>query len=483
MRLSPHDVVIGRTMNGNIARQDGRPAALLVGFDDPLLVSAALRLEELGCRVEQASFTVLMDYHFDAYQNMHFFPFDSDESGARHTDITQDLLLTCDRVFLRPLAVGDLLRYLAWLRFHVRQFLQTVARDSDVLLFASTPHFPWDMILAREAETAGLVVVSLESTLLPNLMTVQRGTEFAAPRFMESGGKGVVVDTQHEPKRLAESHKRNRAAYSKSRRKAIRSKLRVIHREVSSRSPEPHYFDIYSRTAFVVHILRAVMKHRRVRKSLLRLASYSLPSEFVYIPLHNQPERTTDPEAGAFRFQELFINRVRSLLDSSGLKHWKIVVREHPTQNPESAPDVRQLLARDYEWYESLREIPGVVLVQQSVSAESLLRSCRIVATVNGSSAWEAALSGKPAITGRKVWHSQCTSTPTIDALTPELLIQLVNSDSEAVAASVGEFTRSVDILYHGVLLSKFRDGVSQDDLAGKMAESLLAIVSRHVKT
>lgn len=112
---------------------------------------------------------------------------------------------------------------------------------------------------------------------------------------------------------------------------------------------------------------------------------------FVYVPLHLQPEMTVDTIGSIYRDQILVIEKIRNMIPDD----WYIYVKENPKQLP---------IARDKYFYKRLSAIPNTVLVDRSVDTYELLEKSRFVATVTGTAAWESITGGKPALLFGNVW-------------------------------------------------------------------------------
>lgn len=113
--------------------------------------------------------------------------------------------------------------------------------------------------------------------------------------------------------------------------------------------------------------------------------------DFVYVPLHLQPEMTVDTIGSIYRDQILVIEKIRNMIPNN----WYIYVKENPKQ---------LAIARDKYFFKRLSAIPNTVLVDRSVDTYELLEKSRFVATVTGTAAWESITGGKPALLFGNVW-------------------------------------------------------------------------------
>lgn len=121
----------------------------------------------------------------------------------------------------------------------------------------------------------------------------------------------------------------------------------------------------------------------RLYDTLAREPNFS--AQYIYVPLHLQPEASTLPFAGPYEDQELIVQMLAAHLP----KGWRLYIKENPRQ------DERW---RSEEFYRSLAAIPSVTLVPKSTDTYALLDSARAVATATGTVAFEAMLRQKPSL-------------------------------------------------------------------------------------
>lgn len=134
--------------------------------------------------------------------------------------------------------------------------------------------------------------------------------------------------------------------------------------------------------------------------------------QFLYFPLHYQPERTTMPEAGVFEDQLLVLD----ILSKSLPKGWKIYVKEHPSQLCRSDP--RKMNFRDKSFYTRIVAHRNVRLLSIDKSSEQLIQNSAATVTMTGSAGWEALLLGKPVILfSESAWYAACNSCYNVNSL------------------------------------------------------------------
>ncbi len=149
-----------------------------------------------------------------------------------------------------------------------------------------------------------------------------------------------------------------------------------------------------------------------LKKEYARVVKPFDPSkQFMYFPLHYQPERTTSPQGGIFHQQILVAETLASALPEG----WQLVIKEHPSQwwlrSKERYSSVRY---RGY--YERLARIPGVRIVPIGTSSFELTEKSRAVAAITGTAGWESLLKGKCPLVFGYPWYRDCPGVFRVDS-------------------------------------------------------------------
>ena len=116
-------------------------------------------------------------------------------------------------------------------------------------------------------------------------------------------------------------------------------------------------------------------------------------SDFVYVPLHLQPEMTTSSLGGKFVDQALLVESLSKILPVG----WKIYLKENPKQS---------CYDRDHSFFERIRALPNVSWVPADTDTNILSAKAKIVATVSGVAGWEAIKLGTPALIFGVTWYA-----------------------------------------------------------------------------
>lgn len=123
-------------------------------------------------------------------------------------------------------------------------------------------------------------------------------------------------------------------------------------------------------------------------------------NKFVYVPLHLQPECSTNPMGGVFDDQILMVKILASALPPD----WLIYVKENPVQWTWSRSEV----GRYPGYYQELVKLDRVFLVPIETSTFELIKNCQAVATVASTAGWEALARNKPSLVFGYVWYMHC---------------------------------------------------------------------------
>lgn len=166
-----------------------------------------------------------------------------------------------------------------------------------------------------------------------------------------------------------------------------------------------YYFE-RSRSLILKDIVRKTL-HRKLLKHYqhnTRPFFLDQSTEYIYFPLHYEPERTTLPDGGL-----VFNNQMSLLLKLLQVfPNHIIVVKEHPTQLYKA---FRGWRSRSEYFYKMLCELPNVLFVDNRVNSMEIMRNSSFVATVTGTIAIEAAFHGIPALFFGEAWYRGCPGT------------------------------------------------------------------------
>ena len=413
--------------------------------------------------------------------------------------------LTCDRVFVDPISSNDRILYLARLETLIRSEIQKIG--PGMAIFASTPHFPWDLMCAKVLLEGGHRVYSFRPTQVDGRILVQEHllsghlTRFLSRDELSelpSNQEMVLADSlfnQHGvPVSTRVQFAQNLVSSDRVGPFVVRASKALIRRMMSkflrgqtsaAESSRGNYFDIYSGGMYRLLQARRMASASRNNGILRALSTDQVPRKYVLFMLHFQPERTTDPEAGLARYQVSALVELRKRMDSEGMETMMILVKEHPRQMLRFDLDARRLLARSAAFYETIAGLHNCSLVDPKVDSESLIAGANLVVTPNGTAAWEALLKGRPGITFAETWHSTCGASPNWDAVKngEVSLRQLLSMNREAVVGSVKKFAETERFTHAGVMDERHAKAGDLVKLQSETARLLVDLAALRVRT
>lgn len=122
--------------------------------------------------------------------------------------------------------------------------------------------------------------------------------------------------------------------------------------------------------------------------------------KYIYVALHNQPERSTGTEGGVFVDQIAMIDLLSYVVPHD----WVIYVKENHMQ---------WVIARTHKgrfkgYTKEIAEKKNVFVVPVETSTFDLIRNAQVVAAVTSTAAWEAVLRDKPALVFGYTWYMYC---------------------------------------------------------------------------
>ncbi|RMG84293.1 MAG: hypothetical protein D6714_08250 [Bacteroidetes bacterium] len=114
---------------------------------------------------------------------------------------------------------------------------------------------------------------------------------------------------------------------------------------------------------------------------------------YVFYAMHKQPESSVDVYGRYYEDQLQLIKNLWRALPQG----WKLLVKEHTNAIGDRGPG----------FYKTLRALPNVEIIEETVNSYDIIEQAELVATVTGTVAYEAALMQVPAITFAPVFFNR----------------------------------------------------------------------------
>ena len=220
----------------------------------------------------------------------------------------------------------------------------------------------------------------------------------------------------------------------------------------------------YSVSREASRLQRSLISEHTVNSSVMKGLG-----DYVYFPLHYEPERTTNPEAGPHYDQLSTLIELRALMSD----HDRLVVKEHPSQHYRS---MRGHLGRSALVYKLIRQLPNTYLVPTQMDQSTLLKRARLVVTLTGTAALEAALLGTNAAVLGDSWFGGC---PGVAQLDNSIDVLTSKSDSKATVEDIADYlTTLIDVFAIPARVTRRAD---LDDMTARGHLDDQMILAQHV--
>jgi hypothetical protein len=204
-----------------------------------------------------------------------------------------------------------------------------------------------------------------------------------------------------------------------------------------------------------------------------------LQRNYVYVALTLQPEANSSPLGGVFADLHLMVDLIaRSVPDD-----WMVYVKEHPSSlHPVWA--WRSQATRSRAFYEDIERIPKVQFVPIDTESYDLIDNARAVATLTGTSSWQAVNRGVPGMAFGYPWYRGCEGVYHIETI--EACRQAIAEIVEGVEIDLGKIRLFVHALEQtsvsAYLEKQWREHLSFDSNPRKMADSIANFFQRKKK-
>lgn len=306
-------------------------------------------------------------------------------------------------------------------------------KNIDVVLFSNIPHEGPDFLLYRIAKELHIKTIMFYQTIFPNkffyLFNIDDFGQFCEIEPLNNI-TNLKIEKKHEKKLfyMDSINNQKRSNYSLQKgslsslvssvfnKNILQSAIRFSKRHVTDTAPETgisgtsnnrEHKDrkLKNRTtlvenmlsgyqSFLKRTLQRYFNHRESKKNLSSIITknITLNEQFVYFPLHLQPELTTSAIGGIYVDQLLAIERLSKLIPDT----WYVYVKENPKQTE---------LMRGKWFFERLQAIKNVKVVPPDFNTYLLMEKCIFVATITGTAGWEAISGGKNALVFGNPWY------------------------------------------------------------------------------
>lgn len=143
--------------------------------------------------------------------------------------------------------------------------------------------------------------------------------------------------------------------------------------------------------------------------------------DYVFFPLHKQPEASVDVIGRYYEDQYINILNIWRALPQG----WALVVKEH----------TNAIGDRPLSFYKKLEKLNNAYLVDETEDSYALIDGAKCVVTISGTAAYEAALKGVPSLTFADTFFNTLENCKKIDItdLQKSTILEILNKDTNAL--------------------------------------------------
>lgn len=344
-----------------------------------------------------------------------------------------------------------------------RKFL--IKKGIDLILQFDVPHDVYDYIMFFTARALGIKTIYIQHTtfFVPYLNQTKIINVITPISDLENRNKARILDNDiqldFDFDEIVKSYalgnsQQNSAFYSRIKMEDIgekgifnvlKDKIKKIILYVNNNQIKHNYvmdFEL-SKTQYLK--FRDFFKTRQyIKKKTIQLKKFynsksiktiPLGKQFVFVPLHYQPERSTCPDGGVYSNPYLFLQNIVAIIPSDVL----ILVKEHPRQF--NFARVRNQVYRSEFIYDQMLKHPNVRFIDTSFSTQDILAHQLLegVFTVRGNIILEAWFNDIPVFYfGETLWGNLPNVHYVNDPLVRNNIFSLLRSsvDNSVISSS-----------------------------------------------
>lgn len=270
------------------------------------------------------------------------------------------------------------------------------SRNIDTLIFSNFPHEGSFVLLHLLARKTGLKVIITAQSVIPKRFWALRDFDYLSSQNFSRENLFSTLEGQEKielPKVVVQPYMKRglQTGYKRSLQK-LESIFKLFMRTL-------FLFWIFNRKKFSKTVHQFVRNFDPLSPGIKGNCNpETMTEQFVYFPLHLQPEMTTDTLGGPYGDQAFALE---------ALSHWlprdvKIVIKENPKQKS---------LTRESDFWNRVRKIPNLLIAPESYPSFDLIKKSLFTATITGTAGWEAIRLGKKAVVFGDAWYLSLEGT------------------------------------------------------------------------
>ncbi|MDC0969267.1 hypothetical protein OAS37_02240 [Alphaproteobacteria bacterium] len=403
------------------------------------------------------------------------------DKNKKFLECMQTFLICFDRIDPIGMPVKQKIIYF-WhlLGFYEKYFKKRP--DITSIIFCNVPHMPWDIVLFYYAKLINVKTIVLRKTGIGGYLYIDEDFRPHKSKFTHRYVTSQTFKTQNNIKDLSiiDLQKMNftqgmvsgmwklDVSYPKRVIKFIAKLLKLknflttLRILISTKPSMPLYasqktkqvstfgaYRYFSWANFLFVHFKFQSKMKKISNYYKSICLKGLPNKkFVYVALHFQPERSTNPEGSHFDEQALMLK----IISQSIPEDWCIIVKEHPKQ---FMYDLRSMHARNIELYKIINKLKNLYFIGQGFVQSELIEKSVITASVAGSVGWESLLKRKPTLVFSQNWHTSCEASKYVYDLssTKSAIREYIKMSPDKVERVLLKFVKNISpFLINGAL-------------------------------
>lgn len=282
---------------------------------------------------------------------------------------------------------------------YVKYFYELVVSNRiELMLFSNIPHEGPDILLYDIAQHMNIQTIICTQSLFTNLFFIVRNIEDFGEFATSNKINNTTIQETIDSLKIFERPLFYMKGVSPL---SLKNRILLMIKSIPSFSGLQKSHAVYEFYKYTTRLNRLVCK------------SIDLSANYIYFPLHLQPELTTVPLGNEYFDQALALEELHAILPPG----WKIYVKENPLQTE---------YMRDQFFFARVEALKNLVWVPRDYDTYTLTRSCKIVATITGTAGWEALLQNKPVIVFGSAWYK---NFPKVFAFSREMDLLLVANE------------------------------------------------------
>ncbi len=280
--------------------------------------------------------------------------------------------------------------------------------EPNVIIFPAVPHNVSNFTIYSLAKILGIKTIFFQETWASDRILMQYSYDNTAPLLPKAlekhAGKNYTADDLELDLKVY---------YTIQTTPELDATPIDVKELLDERNKTTVVKKIYDKFKFISASLRDLSIFEKAYRSIKRHFEENLKTEyeslevvpdlnknFIYVPLHWQPECTTSPLGEKYADQLLMLETLSYSLPSG----WKIYVKEHPFQwSIDGVYNYTNMRYRGY--YKKMAALPNIFLLPVSTNTFELEPKARAVATVAGRAALEGIYRGTPALIFGNPWY------------------------------------------------------------------------------